>query len=98
MKRENVLNLMCESLWFPGPAETLAWRTRVIEKNLKEKLQIFAFYSEELTGMETPQKRLLLRGTPATPSRGRHCSWEPSKMVQAEGLKVPYYTTKCECD
>ncbi|XP_059914522.1 rho guanine nucleotide exchange factor 18a isoform X1 [Gadus macrocephalus] len=42
--------------------ETLARRDMLIEKNLQEKLQIFAFFTENLTGVETPQKRLLLRG------------------------------------
>ena len=89
MKRENVLNLMCESLWFPGPAETLAWRTRVIEKNLKEKLQIFAFYSEELTGMETPQKRLLLRGDASDPQQGETLLMGAIKDGTSRGLKGP---------
>uniref|UniRef100_A0A8C5F7P0 Rho/rac guanine nucleotide exchange factor (GEF) 18a n=1 Tax=Gadus morhua TaxID=8049 RepID=A0A8C5F7P0_GADMO len=65
--------------------ETLAWRDMLIEKNLQEKLQIFAFFTENLTGVETPQKRLLLRGDASDLQQGETLIMGAIKDV--EGLQ-----------
>ncbi|XP_056451751.1 rho guanine nucleotide exchange factor 18a [Gadus chalcogrammus] len=65
--------------------ETLARRDMLIEKNLQEKLQIFAFFTENLTGVETPQKRLLLRGDASDLQQGETLIMGAIKDV--EGLQ-----------
>jgi hypothetical protein len=61
----------------------------LIEKNLQEKLQIFAFFTENLTGVETPQKRLLLRGDASDRQQGETLIMGAIKDGKRRGLKGP---------
>ena len=65
------------------------WRNKLIEKNLKEKLQIFAFHFENLTGLQTSQKRLLLRGDASDLQQGEALLMGAIRDGTSQGLQGP---------